>query len=483
MHPDDAAARGIADGDIIRLSNQRGACLAAVRLTDGIRRGVVQLPTGAWYDPADPQDDKPLCVHGNPNVLTRDVGTSALAQGCTGQLTTVQVERFDGNLPPIQAFEPPGAPGHVPRPPNSAAVALERRRIPRENRRPSACLPRDRMPSSYIDTYYRRTLASARALHHRRAPDRRDLHRRWRARRADRGAGAGARRAFRAAAGGRAGRRWGTSGRNGGFVSPGYATSLSAIERRAGREQAEELYRLTMEGVGIVRRNIESLGIADAAPSPGIMRVLRYDGGVALQEERDAQEKRFGRKLRYLGHDETQALLRSPKYHAALADDDAFHFHPLNYARGLAREIQRLGGTIHEGSPVLSCELEGPVKRLRTAQASIEAEQVLFTTGGYTGGLFAPLKRSFLPIATYVLLTEAAPELIGQAIRTSAGIGDDRRAGDYYRLVEGGSRILWGGRITTRTSEPRDVAALLRREMVTTYPQLAPLKVELAGRG
>ncbi|HEV7258743.1 MAG TPA: molybdopterin guanine dinucleotide-containing S/N-oxide reductase [Bosea sp. (in: a-proteobacteria)] len=109
MHPEDAAARGISDGDIIRLHNERGACLAGVVLTDGIRRGVIQLPTGAWYDPVDPSEDKPLCVHGNPNVLTRDIGTSALAQGCTGQLTTVQVERFDGNLPPINAFEPPQA--------------------------------------------------------------------------------------------------------------------------------------------------------------------------------------------------------------------------------------------------------------------------------------------------------------------------------------------------------------------------------------
>jgi biotin/methionine sulfoxide reductase len=107
MHPDDAAARGISDGDIIRIFNARGACLASVRVTDGIRRGVVQLPTGAWYDPMDPQEHMSLCVHGNPNVLTRDVGTSALAQGCTGQLTTVQVERFTGNLPPIQAFDGP----------------------------------------------------------------------------------------------------------------------------------------------------------------------------------------------------------------------------------------------------------------------------------------------------------------------------------------------------------------------------------------
>ena len=107
MHPSDAAARGIADGDILRLFNERGACLAAALVTDGIRPGVVQIPTGAWYDPEDPDEDEPLCVHGNPNVLTRDVGTSALAQGCTGQLTTVQVERFEGNLPPIKAFDPP----------------------------------------------------------------------------------------------------------------------------------------------------------------------------------------------------------------------------------------------------------------------------------------------------------------------------------------------------------------------------------------
>ena len=57
MHPSDAAARGIAEGDIIRLFNARGACLAAVNLTTDIRAGVVQLPTGAGYDPQDPEDD------------------------------------------------------------------------------------------------------------------------------------------------------------------------------------------------------------------------------------------------------------------------------------------------------------------------------------------------------------------------------------------------------------------------------------------
>jgi biotin/methionine sulfoxide reductase len=117
IHPRDAAARGIADGDIVRLFNDRGACLAGAVLSEALRPGVVQLSTGAWYDPADPAAQTPFCVHGNPNVLTLDAGTSRLAQGCTGQLTLIEIERFDGPLPPVKAFDPP--PGATPPLPRS----------------------------------------------------------------------------------------------------------------------------------------------------------------------------------------------------------------------------------------------------------------------------------------------------------------------------------------------------------------------------
>ena len=107
IHPDDAAARGIAAGDIVRLYNDRGACLAGAVLSEALTPGVVQLATGAWYDPEDPAAETPLCVHGNPNALTRDAGTSRLAQGCTGQLCLVEIERFDAPPPQVKAFDPP----------------------------------------------------------------------------------------------------------------------------------------------------------------------------------------------------------------------------------------------------------------------------------------------------------------------------------------------------------------------------------------
>ncbi|EUB99852.1 Trimethylamine-N-oxide reductase (cytochrome c) [Rhizobium sp. CF080] len=107
LNPQDAAARGIGDGDIIRIFNSRGACLAGAVLSDGVMPGVINLSTGAWFDPIEHDVNRTECRHGNPNTVTRDVGTSKLAQGCSGQVTIVDVCRYDGPLPPIQAYDPP----------------------------------------------------------------------------------------------------------------------------------------------------------------------------------------------------------------------------------------------------------------------------------------------------------------------------------------------------------------------------------------
>jgi biotin/methionine sulfoxide reductase len=111
MHADDAAERGIAEGEIVRVFNDRGACLAGVRTTTGILRGVAVLPTGAWLDPLEPGTPGSLCVHGNPNVLTQDVGTSRLGQGPSAQSCLVQVERWTGELPPVRVHQAPAVHG------------------------------------------------------------------------------------------------------------------------------------------------------------------------------------------------------------------------------------------------------------------------------------------------------------------------------------------------------------------------------------
>ncbi|HJP76088.1 MAG TPA: molybdopterin-dependent oxidoreductase [Pseudonocardiaceae bacterium] len=103
----DAERRGLREGDVVRVFNDRGAFLAGVRIagSDTLVPGVAQMATGAWYDPLEPGG---LDKHGNPNVVTLDKGTSQLSQGSAAQTCLVEVERYD-NPPPVTAFDrPPG---------------------------------------------------------------------------------------------------------------------------------------------------------------------------------------------------------------------------------------------------------------------------------------------------------------------------------------------------------------------------------------
>ncbi|WP_028353282.1 NAD(P)/FAD-dependent oxidoreductase [Bordetella petrii] len=274
---------------------------------------------------------------------------------------------------------------------------------------------------------------------------------------------------------------WGASGRNGGSVSPAFSAGADLIRKRVGQRGYEALYRLSIEGVEIIRANIRDLAIDDARKVDGRLRVLRYDDTDALRRYCDEQ-RQFGRDVQLLARDEVRELLRSEAYFQGIYDPASFHFHPLNYARALARECVRLGVRIHEDSPVRSADLAGAVKRLATPEATIEAQTVLIATGGYADGLVPALRRAMLPIATYIMLTEPLGERVREAIRTDAAIGDTRRAGNYYRVVEGG-RISWGSHITTRIDDPPDLAESLRAELLSVYPQLAGVRVEVAWSG
>jgi biotin/methionine sulfoxide reductase len=111
LNPADAAPRGIADGDLVRLFNMRGACLAGAVIDPGVMPGVVVMATGAWFDPAAAQGREGAAGeperHGNPNVLTLDIGTSPLAQGTSALTALVEIERWNAPVPPMLAFTPP----------------------------------------------------------------------------------------------------------------------------------------------------------------------------------------------------------------------------------------------------------------------------------------------------------------------------------------------------------------------------------------
>ena len=276
---------------------------------------------------------------------------------------------------------------------------------------------------------------------------------------------------------------WGASGRNGGIVSASYACEGDAIAARVGDVAAKALHRLSVEGVARVRAAISDLNIGGVDPCPGLLNLRRFDRADDLHAHAEAFARDYDYTFTYLDRDAIRARLSTDRYYHGLLDAQAFHIHPLNYLRGIAAEIERLGGRIYEASPVQSVELDGAAKQARTANGGVSAPRIVLCTGGYTGALVPKMRRAVLPIATYMMLSEAAPDLIASAIHTTEAVLDDRRASDYYRVVDGGKRLLWGGRITTRAASSAGIARELRREMIGAYPQLRDLATEISWSG
>ncbi|MCA2486965.1 MULTISPECIES: trimethylamine-N-oxide reductase TorA [Vibrio] len=106
INPADAKAKGIKDGDLVRVFNGRGQLLAGAVLTDSYPRGVVRIEEGAWYGPLNEKEGA-ICTYGDPNTLTQDIGSSELAQATSANTCIVDFEKFTGKVPPVTSFGGP----------------------------------------------------------------------------------------------------------------------------------------------------------------------------------------------------------------------------------------------------------------------------------------------------------------------------------------------------------------------------------------
>ena len=104
IHPEDAKVRGIKTGDLVRAHNGRGQVLVGALVTDGIKQGSVCIHEGGW---PDLDKDTGLCKNGGCNVLTLDIPTSRLANGCAANSALVKIEKYTGPALELTAFDPP----------------------------------------------------------------------------------------------------------------------------------------------------------------------------------------------------------------------------------------------------------------------------------------------------------------------------------------------------------------------------------------
>jgi gamma-glutamylputrescine oxidase len=272
------------------------------------------------------------------------------------------------------------------------------------------------------------------------------------------------------------------SGRNSGFVSPGFSERIDAIVERVGLPRAKELWALSDAGVEYMRRQITESEMPGVLARDGRLSVRRIDDEQALIDHAAMLRVDFGAEVEAWPTDQVREMLRSPHYFQGLHSPKAFHIHPLNYALGLAAAAERDGARIFENTSALSLDPAGVRKRVATPHGTVRARHVVLAGSTGAGEVDAPIAATVQPVSTYVAVTAPLGERLFEAVRYTGAISDTRRAGDYYRIVSD-DRLMWGGRISMRGSTPWRLKAALRSDILKVYPQLEGVEIDYTWSG
>lgn len=275
---------------------------------------------------------------------------------------------------------------------------------------------------------------------------------------------------------------WGASGRNGGFVFGGYSLGPQRLIKQVGLEQARALYQFTQSAVNLIRQRIDKYQINCDRVDDGVILANWFKQQDDLHQLQDFMASKMSVDWQYLSPEKLSEKIHSERYCGGLFEPNAMHFHPLNYALGIAEQIVSAGGKIFEQTGVINVDDKAAIKKVITEQGVINCKHVVMTGGGYVDKAMPALKRSVLPIATYVMATEPLGEKLNDCLSTRAAIYDTRFAFDYYRPLKD-TRLLWGGRISARTLEPSNLKQALHKDMVKVFPSLASAKVDYVWQG
>jgi gamma-glutamylputrescine oxidase len=275
---------------------------------------------------------------------------------------------------------------------------------------------------------------------------------------------------------------FGASGRNGGQLIPGLRWGMADILSEFGPQRARAIYNVAMDAVNSVNVRVAKHGIVcdlktghlEAAYKPA-----HYD---AMLRELDVLQDDFGHATceAVVPADMTKHI-DAAGYHGGLYERAGGHFHPLNYALGLASAAIAAGVQIFERSRVTALT-EGALVTARTANGSVSAASAIVGADGWTGDILPSLASYTIPIMNYNIATAPLGNLANLLLPSGAAIADSRFVLNYFRL-SADERMIFGGGEKYTTRPPRDIAAFVRKHMVQVFPALAEVPIDYAWGG
>ena len=275
---------------------------------------------------------------------------------------------------------------------------------------------------------------------------------------------------------------WGASSRNGGMVLTGLKLPPATLVARYGKEATARMYAASLASIDYVEKLVREENIACDFVRCGHLEVAckpkHFDD---FRRSADATARDFGHQQGLVPKNELQSEIGSKIYHGGLVDESSAGVNPARLVAGLARAAERAGAAIFEHSYVDQIQREGAGGwKIATARGTLRAKNVLVATSGYTSRVTPALQKKIIPIGSYIIVTEVLPEkLAAELSPRNRMIYDSKNYLYYYRLTPD-RRMLFGGRAAffpETSSTIRRSAEILRRGMLTVYPQLHDAKI------
>lgn len=274
---------------------------------------------------------------------------------------------------------------------------------------------------------------------------------------------------------------FGASGRNGGQLIPGLRWTASELEEEFGRERADALFDLCWRD-NRVKARIAKHGIDCDLKSGHLEAAWTPKDFGAMRREAEYLAGRFDYHTDIVAKADMGAHIASPLYHGGIHDPQGGHFHPLNYAIGLAQAAEAAGVRICEDERVrvIDTSSNDPIE-LITDRSIIGARYVIDATDSWIGEVEPDLGRYTVPIMNYNIAT--APLANADALLPSdAAVADSRFVLNYFRL-SADKRLIFGGGERYSQTPPRDIAAFVRPFMAEVFPEIADAKIDYGWGG
>ena len=271
---------------------------------------------------------------------------------------------------------------------------------------------------------------------------------------------------------------WNASGRNTGFVLPGFACDMEKVVKRVGLDNAKALWTLSEAGLDYVRTAIHDTGMPGVElVENGWLKVSKADDAEADLAAVRLVGQEFGGQIEGWPVDRVRAVLKSYHYFHGIYIANAFHIHPLNYALGLAAAAEASGARIFEETTAVSIDATGVRKWVTTSSGRVRADHVVLAGSVHLGDVVPRVAGTLVPIWTYVMTTAPLGERLAEAIIYGGAVSDTDLANNHYRIV-GGDRLMWSGRATTWEADPRRFVQRLKADIANVFPQLGVVEVE-----